>query len=295
VQPDLQSLFVDPVLEQVELDPGFEDHGSSVFRVRTATEHVVARSFRADGLDGAFWGSLRALFGIDPLDPAEAVAVTALLSHVSPLAVPRVHRVGVIGGRAWIVVELMDGAPPAGFDELSEDGLRGFGRALATIHRRRFETLGNPSGSRRYAASEFPARLARVVRHAVLAHPEASLPDALFADMCATVAELAPPTCGSLVLPDMFAPQFLARDGRVVALVDVDAYVVGPCELDLVGLEYFLDARTAPLVAGGYGEVAALPVLRDVRRAYRYLLWAITMNPMALDVHRWMAWPAAFE
>ncbi len=294
-QFDLQSLFVDRVLAQVELDPGFADHGSTVFRVRTAHEHVVARSFRADDLGGAFWGTLHTLFGIDPLDPTEAASVYALLSEVSPIAVPRVHRSGVIGGRAWLVVELMDGKPLADFDELSDEGLRAFGRALATIHSRRFATLGTPSGSQRYEPDEFPDRVTRAVRHAVAVHPEAAMPAAMLDDMGATLAGLAPPDGGSLVLADMFAPQFLAQDGRIVALVDVDAYVVGPRELDLVGLEYFLDARCASLVAGGYREVAELPLLRDVRRAYRYLLWALTMNPRALDVQRWMAWPPAFE
>lgn len=85
MQPDLQELFDAPILEQVELDPGFADHGSSVFRVRIADEHVVARLFRAAQASGPFWGSLRGLFATDPLAASEAVAGYGLLWQISPI------------------------------------------------------------------------------------------------------------------------------------------------------------------------------------------------------------------
>ncbi len=292
--PDLRSLFDAPVLEQVELVAGFDDHGSSVFRVRTAHEHVVARAFRAPAVDGPFWGCLNALFGIDPRSAAEAAAIYGLLATVSPFAVPGLIRVGEVSGRTWLIVELMGGTPLASFDELSDDGLRHFGRGLASIHARRFTTFGNPSGSVRYAPGEFPARLAAALRAAAVSHPDGPVPVRLLDDACAVIARLPPPDAGSLVLPDIFPPQFLQRDGQVVAIVDVDAYVIGPRELDLVVLEYFVDARSAALIARGYREIAPLPRLRDVRVAYRLFLWVLTMNPLALDEQRWMAWPEAF-
>ncbi len=292
-RPDLQALFEEPIVEQTELDPGFEDHGSSVFRVHTAGEQVVVRAFRAEGRGGPFWSCLTALFGIDPMCAAEAVPIYALLRSASPIPVPRLHRVGTIGGRTWLVVEHMPGTAPATFDELSDDGLVEFGRALASIHRRRFAAFGNPSGSVRHALEEFHPRLAAALLETAAAHCDEPT-SALVQGTSAAIAALAPPTEATLVLPDLFAPQFLAQDGRIVALVDVDAYVVGPRELDLVCLEYFVDGRTAPLIARGYGEIAELPSLASVRPGYRTFFWVLTMNPMALDLERWMSWPTAF-
>ncbi len=283
--PKLQELFDDPILEQVELASPFADHGSSVYRVRTAGEHVVVRSFRPAGLDDPFWRSGRALFGIDPVARSELLALYALLSDVSPIAIPEVQRAGVAGGRTWLVVALVQGTPLERFDELSDDGLVELGRALATIHERRFDTFGNPSGSFRYPPAEFNGRVKQLFR---------STADARLDEMCAAVDALVPPGEGSLVLLDLFAPQFLASGGRVVAMVDIDAYAVGPRELDLVCLEYFVDARAAELVARGYREIAPWPSLRRVRRAYRYLFWALDMNPMALDVDRFLSWPRVF-
>jgi hypothetical protein len=289
---DLQELFDDPILELAELDPGFADHGSSVFEVRTAREHVIARSFRSAGAGGSFWSTLRALFGIDPRVASEAVPIYELLSEISPIPVPGLRRVGTASGRAWLVVELMTGAPLTSFAELSGDGLRELGRGLATIHRRRFDTLGSPSGSLRYPPEDFPRRLAKLVRTAA----GAGLIDAALAgEMCAAAGELPPPAAGALVLPDIFPPQFLARDGRVTAIVDVDAYVVGPRELDLVGLELFLDEVTAAHVARGYREIAELPALESVRRVYRYFLWVLDMNPTVLDVDGFVDRPAPFR
>ena len=294
-RPDLQELFDEPVLEQVELDPGFEDHGSSVFRVRTTREHVVVRSFRAEHVGGPFWGGLHTLFGIRPLETSEVLAVYGLLAKASPIAVPGVLRTGAAGGRDWLVVELMAGTPLASFDQLSDDGLVDLGRAIATIHRHEFATLGNVSGTLRYEPADFPRRLARFFRAPVDGHPDPTALAPLVDTICAAIAELPPPSRGVPVLVDLFPPQFLHHDGRAVAMVDVDAYVIAPRELDLVCLEYFVDERTAALLARGYREIAPLPRLDGVRSVYRYLLFALTMNPMGLDLDRWVSWPTAFE
>lgn len=293
-QPDLQPLFSDPILEQVELDSGFADHGSRVFRVRTEREHVVARAFRADGALGPFWGCLRALFGIDPRVTAEAVATYALLEQAGSFTVPRVRRTGDAADRTWLVVDFMPGAPLASFDELSDRGLFELGRGLAGIHRHRFATLGSPSGSVRYPPEELPARLGVALDTFADTHPDAPVPARSRRELRDAIAGLAAPVEGTLVLPDIFPPQFLQRDGRIVALVDIDAYVIGPRELDLVCLEYFVDARAAASFVRGYEEVAPMPALREVRPAYRWLLWVLTMNPMALDLERWMSWPETF-
>jgi hypothetical protein len=293
--PDLRALFGEPILEQVELDPGFDDHGSSVFRVRTESEHVIVRSFRASQANGSFWRSLHTLFGIDPLDAREAVRAYELLAQISPIPVPGLRRTAIASGRTWLVVELMQGTPLASFGDLSDDGLHALGRGLATIHSRRFHTLGSPSGSLRYPPADFPRRLAELFRESVASGGVDGMRASMAEEMYAAAGDLAPPTEGVLVLPDIFPPQFLAYDGRVAAMIDLDAYVIGPRELDLVCLEYFVDERAAEQVARGYREIASMPSLRHVRRAYRYLFWVLEMNPMALDIDRWLSWPAAFD
>lgn len=114
-------------------------------------------------------------------------------------------------------------------------------------------------------------------------------------DRLATCAHrLPPPASGALVLADIAPWQFLLRDGKAAALIDVDAYVVGPRELELVFLEYFVDDRAARLIATGYRELGVLPPLAAVRPIYRLLGYLLTILP-DIDLDTWMAWPTRFD
>ena len=214
VAPDLQRLFAERILELEELDPGFDDHGSSVFRVRTAREHVVVRAFRADDLDGPFWGCLHALFGIDPLVAAEAAAIYALLSAGQPD--PRA-RAEAHGRRRRSRVARRRAHARHAADALRRAVGRRAGRVRDEVSppsiERRFDTLGNPSGSMRYPPAEFPRRLVEALRRYAGSDPQHVTPAGVVDEMCAAAGELAPPTEGALVLADIFPPQFL-HDGR---------------------------------------------------------------------------------
>ena len=294
-RPNLQELFDRPILEQDELDPGFEDHGSLVFRVRTSREHVIARAFRRDAVEGSFWGNIQTLFGANPLAASEVVPIHSLLAAISPIPVPSVLRVGTADDREWLVVQLMQGSPLKNFDDLSDDGLIEFGRNLGSIHMRRFDSLGNPSGSVRFPPSEFPRRLANVFRHSVDTYPEDARLSRLVDDMCAAATELPPPNEGALVMLDIFPGQFLQKEHRIVAMIDVDAYVVGPRELDFICLEFFIDDRAGTLISRGYNEIRSLPRLDQVRLVYRYFFRLLTMIGTDLDVEDWMTWPKSFR
>jgi hypothetical protein len=288
--PDLRSLFDSEILEQERLVVGFEEPGSDVIRVRTEREHVVARAFRLDVVSGPFWGGLQTLFAIDPLSTCEVAEIhAALRGTASPLAVPAFLRSGRIEGREWVVVELMGGRALMDFGALSDDGLVELGRCLAAIHSPRFDALGTVSGSTRVALGDFYPRLAAMFHEARADRRLGAICDR----MATSARRLAPPAAGALVLPDIAPWQFLERDGRAVALVDLDAYVVGPRELDLVFLEYFVDDRCGRLIEQGYRELLALPALDAVRPVYRLLGYLLTILPgIELDV--WMAWPQRF-
>lgn len=276
---NLQPLFGRPILEQEELKTGCDNQGSLVFRVRTSQEHVIARAFRRHTVEGPFWGTLHALFGINPLAAHEIVPTYTLLANISPIPVPSVLRVGAAEEREWLIVELIKGRPLGNFAELSDGGLLEFGRNLGSIHAQRFATLGNPSGSTRFAPYEFPRRLANAFHYAVSNYYAGTRLSGMLDEMCTSATELSPPTAGALVMPDIFPGQFLEEGGRIAAMIDVDAYVVGPRELDLICLELFVDDRAATLIGKGYREICPLPQLEQVRFVYRYLFRLLQMIP----------------
>ncbi len=291
----LQELFDRPILESADLDPGIdENHGSLVFRVRTSTEEVVARSFRLNQLTGPFWGNLHNLFGINPMSAAEVAPIHTLLQSTGSILVPKLLRVGNAADREWIVVELMQGHPISDFSHLSDQGLVDFGRSLGRIHSQSFDWLGNPSGSVRFSPTAFSERLVQLFQTSLDRYPDDPRLSEWIAPMSAAAAQLPPPDAGVLIMPDISPYQFLQDKGQLVAMVDIDAYAVGPRELDFINLEYWFDQRSADLFCQGYGEILPLPQLHTVRAVYRYLCRILTIRTDIDYVERWMSWPELF-
>ena len=291
----LQSLFADRILEQKNLDPGYSGHASDVWLVRTANEEAVARATRLiDEPDNEFWRGLKALFGIDPRRVDDLEPVNACLSALSSIPVPRVLRTGEVEGRVHAVVEKMEGSTLPSFGELAPEALAALGEALARIHVKRFEWCGAPSGALQYPVAEFHTRLIGTLWSLVDRHyreePEV---EALLEPICMAAQALPAPEAGALVLPDLDPSQFLWNGERITALVDTEAYVVGPRELDFIALEYVLDEPQARAVAEGYRRVLPLPDLTAVRPVYRYFYRLLRIQGR-VPMERWMNWPVLF-
>jgi aminoglycoside phosphotransferase (APT) family kinase protein len=102
-------------------------------------------------------------------------------------------------------------------------------------------------------------------------------------------------------VPDHFCPvfidldklQFLIHDGMLSAVVDLEAYVVGPREFDFVGLEYQLHEISAVSFLKGYSTILDPPDLSNYRTAYRYFYRLLGVQG-SVDLNRWFAQRALF-
>jgi len=95
------------------------------------------------------------------------------------------------------------------------------------------------------------------------------------------------------IMPDLRWDQFLQQDGKLTALVDLDAIVYGPRELELVLLEFLLDEQHAAIFSEEYQQLHSLPDLSLVRKSYRLLLFM--MNVLGeKNVDAWMQAPTRF-
>jgi phosphotransferase family enzyme len=292
---NLQTLFDEPILEQIYFDPGYSGHASDVCLVRTASGSAVARAFRWGEPGGPFWSGCHHLFGIDPSRVFDLELLNAQLAEISPIPAPRVLRKGVLDGREWVVVEYMPGAVLETLRGQPAQMLEQFGYALARVHSRRFADYGSPSGRVRYPLDGFFARLAETLRMLV---------SRFFADderitgalepICRAALAGPAPERAALVMVDLDVCQFLSDGRRITAVVDTEGYVVGPRELDLIALEYLLDQSGAAAFARGYRTVMSLPDLAPVRTIYRYLFLLLEVQGQA-DFDEWMGWPRLFE
>lgn len=77
----------------------------------------------------------------------------------------------------------------------------------------------------------------------------------------------------SLIMPDISANQFVySKDLKVInAVVDIDAYVIGPINLELTVLEMCLTDYSS--FQKGYEEYCELPCFKTFRSFYRFLIY----------------------
>jgi Phosphotransferase enzyme family len=292
---DLQTLFDEPILEQTYLDPGYSGHASDVWLVRTASGEAVARAFRWGGPGGPFWSGCHHLFGIDPSQVFDLEPLNTYIAEVSPIPAPRVLRKGILDGRQWVVVERMPGRALEAFRGQPAAMLEQFGHALACIHSLRFADYGSPSGHVRYPLDGYFGRVAETLRMlASRFYPDDERVMAALEPYCRAALALPPPASATLVMVDLDVEQFLSDGPRITAVVDTEGYVVGPRELDFIGLEYLLDQAGAAAFARGYHALLPLPDLSPVRAIYRYLYLLLEVQGQA-DLDEWMGQPCLFD
>lgn len=293
---NLQALFSAPIVEQTYLDPGYSGHASDVWRIQTTQEVVIVRSLReTEELAGPFWKGCHSLFGLDPKRLFDLEPVNAKLAQLCPIPVPQVLRKGLVDGRPYVVVEYMSGSLLNDFSSLSESALEALGQALARIHTCQFEYYGSLGGQVRSVLSTFPARLIETMR--LLVHQfyqqNTAIKEAL-SPVCEAVSQLPPLEAGVPVLIDIDPTQFLREGEQLTALVDTEAYAIGPRELDFIGLEYILDQRGATTLARGYKRILPLPHLSQVRPVYRYLYRLLEVQG-SVELDEWMKYPPLFD
>lgn len=291
---NLQPLFDEKIISQEELSPGYENHSSDVWLVKTVSREVIVRAFRsADEDDGPFWGGCRTTFGINPENVHAQECVNSILDRLTDIRIPRVIGKGVLD-REYIIVEKLDGSMLTTFNGQSEEMLYSLGVGLGQIHQKRMNYIGNPQGRFRVELDRFREHLICAMENMVERYysDDDKIVSAL-PELSNLVRELPLPEWTSFILVDMDPTQFLT-DGKVVTgLVDTEAYAVGPRELDLVALEYVLDQESGENFIKGYETVLDIPNLDKSRTVYRYLYRLIEIQGRE-DLDGWLNYPILF-
>ena len=298
---DLEAMAGEPVLEAEHMDPGYSDHATDVWRVRTRSGTQALRIFRAaQAWGGPFWDGLKWLFGWQMQDPSGVAARHRFLRAASGLAAPEVLGSGRAGELSYLRMQWMPGVPCDSFAELTPAGLREFGRSLARLHARTFDCAGMLPLPREVPREAFPARVQSTLERLVENYHRER------ADLRGALGEMLERAAGLLpdaILRESFAPVMMDIDARqylrqpggpICAVVDTDACVAGPRALDFINLEYVLMPAQAIEIAGGYTETLPLPELAELRPLYRYLCLALEVQGDP-PLEEWLAQPALFN
>lgn len=291
---DLQPLFQKKIIAVEALSPDYEDHSSDVFLVRTDKEETVVRSSRSVGKsDGPFWGGCRMAFGIDPRNVHAQEFINRTLGALSLIRVPRILEKGFMD-KEYILVEKLEGIMLESFIDQPHAMLRDFGENLARIHQSKMSYCGNPTGTFRISLDAFHGHMIRSMKQ-MLEHYYSNEPKIIetFPAICAILEGLRAPEFASYIMVDMDPTQFLTDGKTVTGLVDTEAYVVGPRELDFIALEYVMDRRAADSLIKGYEKITHLPDLNACRIPYRFFYRLIEIQGQE-DIDSWLGAPVLF-
>lgn len=292
---ELQAVFSEPILSAEHFDPGYSGHATDVWKVTTARRTVAVRVSRFEHWGGSpFWDGLSWLFGWRPVTAHRTQARHNFLRPAGGLPVPRMLGHGQVGETGYLVMESMPGQRCGAFEQFSPAGLEAYGQHLASLHAHQYPHTGAPGGAKGYPAAQFPARLAAVLdRLAFQYYQEQPELTVLLGEMRERALALRISACAP-VLVDLDPTQYLVdENGFPCALIDTDAYVLAPRDLDLISLEYLLTPEQATHFIRGYAGALPLPDLSEVRLVYRYLYFLMEVHGIE-DLEECMGWPAIF-
>ncbi|AZN39826.1 phosphotransferase [Paenibacillus albus] len=292
---NLQFLFENPITKQSELSPGYDDHASDVWLVKTENEEVVVRTTRMiERPNNDFWYGCNKLFGVDPRNVYEMEHINNSLSKYSLIPVPKVIRKGSKDDRQFVVVEKLEGVVCRSFIDQPKSLIDSLGEGIASIHKYKSDYMGTISGSSKILAENFHNELIDTMSELVGKYYKDDFQaQKLLPLMIAMLRNAPTPTHSSFILVDMDPSQFITNSEVVTGLVDTEVYVLGPREFDFIGLEYVMNKDSADIFKKAYQKHLSLPHLELYRIPYRFFYRLLRVQgSVAWD--DWLNYPHLF-
>lgn len=263
------------------LPPRFSDSTNDLWILQPANQPACLLRIRRPQAEqvSPFWPGLKHLFGIDLQEQMPRIArLHHSIATRSPLVIPEVlashgptHRTAL--GGPWVLTTLLKGASIA---SASAFDIRRLAEHLAAMHYPHATHWGAPLAQRRYRSAQWPQRVANTIEFLAKTHwAEHSSVQAYLPSVLAKINTLSPQQLG-WVLPDLRWDQFQGDEKGLYALVDVEAFVLGPIALDFIALEYQLDYHQARIFKDTYiAQGRQLPALGSERAIYRFLYFLL--------------------
>lgn len=286
----------DDIIKDVrELSPGYEDHASNVWLVKTEKQEVIVRSSKMEEEpDNEFWWGCQKLFGINPRNVFELEKVNNKLRELTSLPIPKVLKKGELLAKQYVVVEKLEGTVIQSFIGQPTSVLQSLGEGLAKIHCHKRDYMGSPAGTFKVELDKYIPYLIESMSEMIKRFYSENEPiKNKFLDIKEQLLKVPSPNWTTFVLVDMDPTQFLS-DGKVITgLVDTEAYVIAPREFDFIGLEYVLDEKSVIEFKKGYERLLKIPDLTACREPYRFLYRLLSVQG-SVDIDKWLTYKTLF-
>jgi hypothetical protein len=260
----------------------FEDSTHQLWHCETIDGPMVLKLCNHQTIQiSRFWQGMNDLFEINfPASLAHSDKTHHFLTDEGGLHIPE-----YIAAQAsvFVLARYLEGED-VDFEHVTDDMVIKLARHLAKLHQIQQSNWGafDHAG---FSSTQWSTRLQRTLSALAELHPN-TIPQQVLEQAIQQAANLNIDTFVPIML-DLRWDQMLHQQGQLSAIVDMDAVVVGPRELELVLLEYQLNEHQADVFIQAYKANAEWPDLTEQRFCYRVLLFM--MNSLGeTDVNNWL-------
>lgn len=261
----------------------FEDSTHQLWHCETVDGPMALKICNQEIIQqSSFWRGMNRLFKASFPDNLQHItAIYQQIAAISPLAIP-----DAIAAQAnsFVLATWLEGEAVA-LENVSDKMVIQLVQHLGQLHQQT-QTRWGSFHQLSLSAKQWPIRLHDTINTLAEEHtspiPDDTLNLALQQAKAIQVDEFVP------IMPDLRWDQFLQQNDQLSALVDLDAFVYGPKELDLVLLEYLLSEQQAEIFKKHYQQYVEIPDLTVLRLPYRVLLFLMNvLGEQSLD--SWLA------
>lgn len=294
LQDNIKRLFKSTNIQVERLNPEV-DNTNYVFEAYTDNESCIIRIPKSvEALSTSiFWQGLEKLFGLNIIESIKNQSqVSDYLRQYGTIPVPSVFEFNSTNdnpiGIPYVMMETMDGEPIPRDSDLekeitqSSECMRQLGEHLGSIHRQQADYFGTLE-QHKFKLEQFPEQLSATIR--MLGNTPKALQDTGVQELLARYIEaslnMQPPEFCTLIMPDLWASQFLTMDGLLSTCIDIEACVVAPPALELALIELWI-GPLGKFKEGYLGVNNQWPEdLEEHRDIYRFFLFLLYGCPPA--------------
>ena len=260
----------------------FEDSTHQLWHCETVDGPMVLKVCNHQTIQNAtFWQGMNLLFDLNfPASLAHINKTHDFLSEQGELQIPEF----IASAASTFVLARYLGGHDVDFKQVSDDMVRQLAKHIAKLHQSKHLHWGAFHHAE-FTSEQWSTRLQLTVSTLVKLHPS-TIPEYIVAQALQQAAKLNIEIFAPIML-DLRWDQMLHQQGKLSAIVDMDAFVIAPKALELVLLEYQLNQHQADIFKQSYQAKTDWPDLTQQRYCYRLLLFL--MNSLGeTDVEKWM-------
>jgi Ser/Thr protein kinase RdoA (MazF antagonist) len=261
----------------------FEDSTHQLWHCDTVDGSMVLKVCNQKNIQQSFfWRGMNTLFKADFPDNLQHMAITCLqIAAISPLLIPETI---TAQANSFVLVNCLAGDTVEA-DNVTDTMVCQLAEHLGQLHQQT-QTVWGPFHHPALTAEQWPIRLHDTIK-ALAENHSSPIPADILNTALLQVKDIKTDAFVP-IMPDLRWDQFLQQNEQLSALVDLDAFVVGPKELELVLLEYLLSEQQAEIFNKHYQQYVDTPDLAMLRMPYRVLLFLMDVLGEQ-DLENWLA------